>query len=153
MCYALRDDQRFEAKIRRAEVEQESRRWSLFPSVSRILIVLALTTVVAIGVAAGPTAAPAQASCIPQAAMDTWRYVYSNDYNAPPGHIGGREFQNREGKLPSYGNGTYREYDIYPYTGAPRGPERIVVSTFGGAGYYTPDHYNSFERMALGGGC
>jgi len=41
---------------------------------------------------------------------------------------------------------TYREWDVNPYTGANRGPERLVTGSDGSA-WYTTDHYNSFVRI------
>jgi guanyl-specific ribonuclease Sa len=63
---------------------------------------------------------------------------------APKGYVGGRVFQNREGRLPLAGN--YREYDIdpRPFAGQFRNPERIIVDKLSGSAYYTPDHYLTF---------
>lgn len=59
-----------------------------------------------------------------------------------PGYVGGKDFLNRERKLP---RGFYREYDIYPkYPGRSRGPERIVIEKTTGKAYYTGDHYRTF---------
>ena len=42
-----------------------------------------------------------------------------------PGYVGGRDFHNRERRLPP---GRYREYDVHPRVpGQDRGPERLVV--------------------------
>jgi ribonuclease T1 len=59
-----------------------------------------------------------------------------------PGYVGGREFQNRERRLPP---GRYREYDVNPKVrGRPRDAERIVVEQQTGLAYYTGDHYRTF---------
>ncbi|HWC01599.1 MAG TPA: ribonuclease domain-containing protein [Methylomirabilota bacterium] len=63
----------------------------------------------------------------------------------PAGHVGGREFHNRERLLPS---GRYREYDIHPRVpGQSRGPERLVVEQTTGRAYYTGDHYRTFVPL------
>ncbi len=54
-------------------------------------------------------------------------------------------------QLPKYDHGTnsaitYQEYDVHPYTGADRGPERVVEGS-DGSRYYTKDHYKSFKRI------
>ncbi len=59
-----------------------------------------------------------------------------------PGYIGGREFQNRERRLPP---GRYREYDVNPKVrGRPRDAERLIVEQKTGMAYYTGDHYRTF---------
>jgi ribonuclease T1 len=65
---------------------------------------------------------------------------------APPaGYVGGRPFENREGRLPA---GRYREYDVHPRTrGQDRGPERLVVDQTTGRAYYTGDHYRTFVPL------
>ena len=63
----------------------------------------------------------------------------------PPGHVGGRTFQNRERRLP---RGSYREYDVDPKApGRSRGAERIVIEQRSGKAYYTRDHYETFVPM------
>jgi len=58
------------------------------------------------------------------------------------GYIGGREFQNRERRLP---RGRYREYDVNrKRPGRPRDAERIVIEQHSGKAYYTGDHYRTF---------
>jgi ribonuclease T1 len=62
-----------------------------------------------------------------------------------PGHVGGREFHNRERRLPP---GRYREYDVHPRVrGKDRGPERLVVDRTTGRAYYTGDHYRTFVPL------
>ena len=63
----------------------------------------------------------------------------------PPGYVGGREFQNRERRLPP---GRYREYDVHPRVpGRDRGPERLVIDRATGRAYYTADHYRTFVPL------
>jgi len=61
------------------------------------------------------------------------------------GYVGGRIFQNREGRLPA---GRYREYDVHPRTpGQNRGPERLVIDQVTGRAYYSADHYRTFVPL------
>lgn len=60
---------------------------------------------------------------------------------APEGYVGGRVFQNREGRLPS--DGDYREFDVDPHNG-PRNAERIIVEWNTKKAWYTADHYQTF---------
>jgi ribonuclease T1 len=65
--------------------------------------------------------------------------------SAPPGHIGGQAFANRERKLPA--SGTYLEYDVQSCATQPRGPERIVIDQTSGRAWYSRDHYRTFVEM------
>jgi guanyl-specific ribonuclease Sa len=63
-------------------------------------------------------------------------------------------FQNRERLLPTSGNPSYFEYDMYTRAtqSTNRGPARIVIDVnhrFGGKylSWYTTDHYASFKRF------
>ena len=59
-----------------------------------------------------------------------------------PGYVGGRDFQNRERRLP---RGRYREYDVNPkMRGRSRDAERLVIEQRTGKAYYTGDHYRTF---------
>lgn len=59
-----------------------------------------------------------------------------------PGYAGGRDFHNRERRLP---RGHYREYDVNPkLSGHPRDAERIVIEQRTRKAYYSPDHYHTF---------
>ena len=65
----------------------------------------------------------------------------------PKGYVGGRVFQNREGRLPV--GGKYREYDVdpRPLPGGSRNAERIVVDETTGRAWYTDDHYGTFIEI------
>lgn len=79
---------------------------------------------------------------VPQKAKDTAEHVEKNNGEPPEGYEGGREFKNREGKLP---DGEYKEYDVDPkVSGQSRNAERIVRDQNTGQRYYTPDHYDTF---------
>ena len=78
----------------------------------------------------------------PQKAHDLLARLQARDGKPFPGYVGGREFQNRERRLPT---GYYREYDVNPkIRGRSRGPERIVIEQDSGRAYYTGDHYRTF---------
>lgn len=58
----------------------------------------------------------------------------------------GTTFQNRERRLPTKPAGYYREY-VHPTPGiAGPGPQRVILGRDGDA-WYTPDHYQSFQRI------
>ena len=59
--------------------------------------------------------------------------------------IGGSEFYNDEGLLPTASGRTWTECDIN-YTSGRRGAERIVFSN-DGLIFYTADHYKTFEQL------
>ncbi len=78
----------------------------------------------------------------PQEAYELLAQIRQRNGRPLPGYVGGRDFLNRERKLP---RGLYREYDVYPkYPGRSRGPERIVIDQTTGKAYYTGDHYRTF---------
>jgi guanyl-specific ribonuclease Sa len=84
-------------------------------------------------------------------ARATLNAIEQNGGNPLQGYVGGRTFQNREGRLPFYdGQGnriTYMEHDVYPIgTGPNRGAERIVIGNDGKA-YFTNNHYDSFREI------
>jgi len=62
----------------------------------------------------------------------------------PEGYVGGRVFQNREGRLPS--DGEYREFDVDPHNGG-RNAERIIVEWQTKKAWYTGDHYRTFVPL------
>ncbi len=87
---------------------------------------------------------------VPKYALDVLDYIRRNG-QAPEGYVGGREFQNREKKLPAKsGDGKrirYSEWDVQPKEeGKNRGPERLVTGSDHSA-WYTKDHYKSFVKV------
>jgi ribonuclease T1 len=81
----------------------------------------------------------------PQKAYDLLAKLQQRDGKPLPGYIGGREFQNRERRLP---RGRYREYDVNrKVPGQSRDAERIVIEQKTGKAYYTDDHYRTFILM------
>jgi ribonuclease T1 len=78
----------------------------------------------------------------PQKAYDLLAKLQQRDGKPLPGYVGGREFQNREHRLP---RGRYREYDVNrKIPGRSRDAERIVIEQKTGKAYYTGDHYRTF---------
>lgn len=78
----------------------------------------------------------------PQKARDLLKTLQDRDGAPLPGYVGGREFRNRERRLP---RGRYREYDVNPKRqGRERDAERIVIEQRTQKAYYTPDHYRTF---------
>jgi len=78
----------------------------------------------------------------PQKARDLLTLLQERGGAPLPGYIGGRDFQNRERRLP---RGRYREYDVNPkIQGRSRDAERIVIERRTGKAYYTGDHYRTF---------
>lgn len=81
----------------------------------------------------------------PQKAYDLLTRLEERGGIPLPGYVGGREFQNRERRLP---RGRYREYDVNPkIRGRGRDAERIVVEQRTGKTYYTGDHYRTFVPL------
>ena len=77
-----------------------------------------------------------------QQARDVLAAIEARHGQPLAGYVGGRVFQNREGRLPA---GRYREYDVHPRTpGHDRGPERLVIEQATGRAYYSADHYRTF---------
>lgn len=62
----------------------------------------------------------------------------------PDGYVGGRVFDNREGRLAS--GGDYREFDVDPHNGQ-RNAERLIVEWNTKKAWYTGDHYKTFIPM------
>lgn len=84
----------------------------------------------------------APATIPPQKARDLLAVLLERGGTPLPGYIGGRDFQNRERRLP---RGRYREYDVNPkMRGRARDAERIVIERRTGKAYYTGDHYRTF---------
>lgn len=81
----------------------------------------------------------------PQKARDLLKAIQERHGAPLPGYLGGREFHNRERRLP---RGRYREYDVNPKVrGHPRDAERIVIEQRTGKAYYTGDHYRTFVPL------
>jgi guanyl-specific ribonuclease Sa len=82
---------------------------------------------------------------VPQKALDVLKAIEARDGRPLPGYVGGREFHNRERRLP---RGRYREYDVNPkLRGRPRDAERIVIEQQTHKAYYSPDHYQTFLSL------
>jgi ribonuclease T1 len=85
------------------------------------------------------------AAVVPQRARNVLALILERHGEPPPGHIGGRVFQNRERRLP---RGLYREYDVNAkQPGRPRDAGRIVIEQTTGKAYYSSDHYRTFVPM------
>lgn len=72
-------------------------------------------------------------------------------HQAMKGYVGGREFKNREKKLPIFDSNhikiEYQEWDIYPKINrVNRGTHRLITGNDYSA-YYTNDHYNTFKKI------
>jgi ribonuclease T1 len=81
----------------------------------------------------------------PQKAYDLLTQLKKRGGIPLPGYVGGRDFQNRERRLP---RGSYREYDVNPKRrGRGRDAERIVIERRTGKAYYTGDHYRTFVSL------
>jgi ribonuclease T1 len=87
--------------------------------------------------------ASTDASEIPAKASDVLAYVRRTG-EAPDGYVGGRRFENREGRLPD--GGDYREFDVDPHNGQ-RNADRIIVEWSTKKAWYTGDHYRTFIPM------
>jgi len=78
----------------------------------------------------------------PQKAYDLLAKLQQRGGEPLPGYVGGRDFQNRERRLP---HGRYREYDVNrKIPGRSRDAERVIIEQKTGKAYYTSDHYRSF---------
>jgi ribonuclease T1 len=85
---------------------------------------------------------------LPPEALDTLGLI---DQDGPfPFDRDGITFQNREELLPDQRGGYYREFTVITPGLSHRGPRRIVAGEEGER-YFTPDHYESFERIRLPG--
>jgi guanyl-specific ribonuclease Sa len=85
------------------------------------------------------------AALAPQKAYDLLKRLEERQGTPLPGYIGGRDFQNRERRLP---RGYYREYDVNrKIRGRGRDAERIVIEQRSGKAYYTGDHYRTFVPL------
>ncbi|NGZ10345.1 MAG: hypothetical protein CV088_13305 [Nitrospira sp. LK70] len=81
----------------------------------------------------------------PRKAYSLLKQLEERSWIPLPGYVGGREFQNRERRLP---RGYYREYDVNPKRqGRRRDAERLVIEQRTGKAYYTGDHYRTFAPL------
>ena len=85
----------------------------------------------------------AVSSGVPQKAIDVLRIVRTTG-EAPPGYVGGRVFENREGRLPA--GADYHEFDVDPHDGQ-RDAERLIVEWSSKKAWYTGDHYRTFTPL------
>ena len=91
------------------------------------------------------TRRPAPETGPPKKAYDLLAALQDRQGVPLPGYVGGRDFQNRERRLPK---GHYREYDVNPkIRGHSRDAERIVIEQRTGKAYYTGDHYQTFTPL------
>lgn len=82
----------------------------------------------------------------PQVAMTVHRIQDGGPFPYPEDD--GVVFHNYEHALPAEPDGYYHEYTV-PTPGAPDRGARRIVTAKDGTYYYTPDHYSTFERLAL----
>ena len=88
---------------------------------------------------------PSWFATAPEKAYDLLTQLEKRGGRPLPGYVGGRDFQNRERRLPP---GRYREYDVNPkIRGRGRDAERIVIEQRTGKAYYTGDHYRTFVPL------
>ena len=90
------------------------------------------------------------AAQVPDYVLEVLAFVRQNDVS-PEGYVGGREFQNREKRLPQHDPAgqriRYREWDVHPkIQGRNRGAERLVTGSDRSA-WYTKDHYATFLKI------
>lgn len=86
----------------------------------------------------------------PAYVLETLQFIRRNGH-APDGFEGGREFQNKEKKLPAKDAASkrirYSEWDVHPkIKGQNRGPERLITGSDHSA-YFTRDHYKTFLKI------
>ena len=92
----------------------------------------------------------AQQNKVPAYVLEVLQYIRRNGA-APDGYVGGREFQNREKKLPAKDDIKkrirYSEWDVHPKEkGKNRGAERLVTGSDHSA-WYSKDHYKTFLKI------
>lgn len=93
---------------------------------------------------------PVPSDKAPRYVLDVLQYIRQNGH-APDGFVGGREFQNKEKRLPAKDAANkrirYSEWDVHPKEkGQNRGPERLVTGSDHSA-YFTKDHYKTFLKI------
>ncbi|MDT4941073.1 MAG: ribonuclease [Pseudonocardiales bacterium] len=101
---------------------------------------------------AGPATRPASAEPLaalpPEAAATVELIERGGPFPFPQND--GVVFHNFEHLLPGEPDGYYREYTV-PTPGSPDRGERRIVTGSDGEFWYTDDHYESFERVDVGG--
>jgi ribonuclease T1 len=83
---------------------------------------------------------------LPVEAIDTLELIATG--GPYPFDRDGLTFQNREGILPDFDRGHYREFTVITPGESTRGARRIVSGADGEL-YYTADHYNSFREIVI----
>ncbi|MFI9628323.1 ribonuclease domain-containing protein [Streptomyces sp. NPDC052042] len=87
-------------------------------------------------------------SGLPAQAHDTLDLI---DAGGPfPYRQDGSVFQNREGVLPKQRTGYYHEYTVITPGAPTRGARRVVTGDQVREGYYTSDHYATFDLIDRG---
>lgn len=99
------------------------------------------------GTSVGSNPSAETTDSIPDYVRKTYNFILKHG-DAPHGYYGGRNFKNREKRLPvKMLNGEsiyYREWDVHPRRdGIDRGAERLVTGSDGSA-WFTADHYGTF---------
>lgn len=93
---------------------------------------------------AGVLTSPApESGSVPDKAIQVLQTVRTTG-EPPAGYVGGRVFENREGRLPAEGD--YREFDVDPHNGQ-RNAERLIVEWKTKKAWYTGDHYQTFTPL------
>ena len=86
----------------------------------------------------------------PEYVLDVLKFIRRNG-NAPDDYVGGREFMNKEKRLPAKDAQNkrirYSEWDVHAKVkGQNRGAERLITGSDHSA-YYTRDHYKTFLKI------
>ena len=96
--------------------------------------------VASVPLASAPSAPATVDASVPAKALQVLQIVRATGL-PPDGYVGGRVFENREGRLPA--SGDYREFDVDPHNGQ-RNAERLIVEWNTKKAWYTGDHYQTF---------
>ncbi len=130
------------------------RRWAPGLRLAAVLAVLLVLASLFSALFYQPAAQPALATAtvalaqLPQQGRETYRLIHQG--GPFPYEKDGTVFGNREGLLPQYARGYYREYTVATPKARNRGARRIVCA--GPAKtpvqcYYSADHYASFRTI------
>jgi ribonuclease len=123
-----------------------------------LVAVVAVVSIFGLAAVIRPARASVYGSCSisrcsdARSANSTWAskgYPASRGWYSWPGglcdYAGGR-YYNYEGELPS--GDIYYEYDVYPRScGASRDAYRIVVDSYTGRVWFSPNHYTDFYQL------